>query len=111
MANTHINDTKSDQRGDVGDATSRHSLAEAATSLLIALACVLGAPACDGDSSRVPGASPLEARAEGLVVTNPTSDRPWFHDFGDIPYGARPRHVYLLENREGRDVRVQDIQT
>ncbi len=85
--------------------------ARASTTLVSALLCALSCWACTESATRLAEGTPNAAQASGLVVANPTSDRPWFHDFGDIPYGARPRHVFVIENREGRDVRVQDIQT
>jgi hypothetical protein len=86
-------------------------LARLAPGLACALLLVALVTGCRDATSAAGGASSPQGKVEGVVVANPTSDRPFFHDFGDVPYGARPRHVYMLENREGRAVRVQDIQT
>ncbi len=45
----------------------------------------------------------------GLVIRNGDSARPFFHDFGSVPYGERLRHVYVLENTEGRPLVIQDM--
>lgn len=111
MPTFHTNDERTGSRAAPGRGARRGALRRASTSALLVLAGFLLGSGCGDAPTRAAGGSTSEARAAGLVVANPTSDRAWFHDFGDIPYGARPRHVYVLENREGRDVRVQDIQT
>jgi hypothetical protein len=68
--------------------------------LITALLCLVGC------SPSGPTPAP-----EGLVITNPTAERPYFHEFGNLPYGALPRHTFRVANREGRPVTIQDIQS
>lgn len=76
--------------------------------------------------SACPGSSSTEARTDngvlavpvdtsgpvglgGFTILNPTSARPYFHDFGRVLYGERMRHVFQLRNDEGRPLVVKDM--
>lgn len=61
------------------------------------------AAACSRDAG---GAAP----AQGFVITNPSTDRDYFHDFGRVVYGEKVTRVYQLENREGVPIEVLDLQ-
>lgn len=50
------------------------------------------------------------AAREGFVITNPSTDRDYFHDFGRVLYGEKVTRVFELENREGVPIRVEDLQ-
>lgn len=55
-------------------------------------------------------ASKSKGAAEGFVITNASNPRANYHDFGHLLFGERGKHVFKLENREGRDVTIQRLQ-
>lgn len=85
--------------------TRRLAHAPSAAPGILALALwVLVAGACGGDARGAAGAL-------GFVVGPDGSDpeRPYFHDFGNVPDGERVEHVYLLHNGAARDVAILDV--
>jgi hypothetical protein len=76
-----------------------------------ALSCALWCAACPGGTSTTGSASkPADvAAAGGFVIANPSNPRANYHDFGHLLFGERVKHVFQLENREGRDITIQDL--
>lgn len=66
-------------------------------------ALLLVGSGCSRESSGAPA-------REGFVITNPSTDRDYFHDFGRVVYGERVTRVFELENREGVPIQVDDLQ-
>lgn len=81
--------------------------------LVLVLALLTGAcPRGDAPPPSAPAAARSakpEVGTGGLVIEHGDSTRPYFHDFGDVPYGERLRHVFLLKNSEGRALTIQDM--
>jgi len=48
--------------------------------------------------------------AAGLVVANPTDERPGYHDFGRVAWGAVLRHTFLLRNTDREPVEIVNAQ-
>ncbi|MBL8860196.1 MAG: DUF1573 domain-containing protein [Planctomycetes bacterium] len=45
----------------------------------------------------------------GLEITNASTARPYYHDFGTVLYGERLRHTFELINREKRALTIKDM--
>ena len=75
------------------------------------LLCAALCAGCPGGTNGS-GSSPHPASAfaaGGFVITNPSNPRANYHDFGRLLFGERVKHVFQLENREGRDITIQDL--
>jgi len=78
--------------------------------LLVLLLTALASGACRPDAAPAGGVGAASAaRGAGLVRVPEGAPRPYFHDFGDRLWGEQIEHTYVLENREGRAVIVQDL--
>ena len=74
----------------------------------VLLACLCAAlPAACGEAPVQPAAP----APSGLVIQNPTAGRDYFHEFGNVPFGSMPRHVFVLKNCDPAPVSILDIQT
>lgn len=52
-----------------------------------------------------------ESTARGLAIVAPESDeRPYFHDFGNVPYGQVLEHTFELVNTDPVPVTIRDLQ-
>ncbi|MDZ4772617.1 MAG: DUF1573 domain-containing protein [Planctomycetota bacterium] len=83
---------------------------------LLALALVLpmlGActqhDAANAEQSATSTGSTKKVGEGGLVIVNATSARPYYHDFGNVLWGERLRHTFVLENTEGRPLVLKDM--
>jgi hypothetical protein len=76
---------------------------------LVALALVCACARKDDSSPTVAKGGAQSADERGLVILNPTSERPYFHDFGRRLYGEKVKHVFRLENTEDRLVTIRDM--
>lgn len=73
---------------------------------LLALCCALLLAACGGSESPADALPP-----RGLVVKNPSGERPFYHLFGSVPEGEIARHVFELENTNPEPLSVLRLQT
>jgi len=73
--------------------------------LLFALACF----ACGGASRSAAGKEDPED-LPGIVVDAPGEERPYFHDFGEVPRGDFLEHTFRLRNAEDGPVSLLDTQ-
>lgn len=49
--------------------------------------------------------------ARGLSVVNPAEDpRPYFHDFGLVPFGESATHVFQLRNEAAEPITIRSVQ-
>lgn len=53
--------------------------------------------------------SPTRPSAQGLVILNGYPERPYFHDFGNLPFGQQAQHVFEIENTDPVPVAIQDM--
>lgn len=49
--------------------------------------------------------------AQGLVVLNPSGERPFYHLFGQVQEGETARHTFVLRNDDPRPMTILRIQT
>ncbi len=75
-------------------------------SVLLALSLSF-AGSCDGQDEQEAGRSPS---AGGIVIDAPGEARPYFHDFGEIPWGDVAEHTFHLRNTESVPVTLIDVQ-
>ncbi len=69
-------------------------------SILVALLLAFAAGCADPVSS-----------AQGLVIQNPgQAERPYFHDYGNVPFGQAVTHVYDLLNTDPEPVVIRSVQ-
>lgn len=89
-----------------------HTRTSIAALLALAALCA-GCP--DGKqpgTAAAPGPAPIlpDYTTHGIVVVDPNPQRPNYWDFGRVPYGERPQHVFRLRNLEAQPVVVRDMQ-
>ena len=93
--------------------------------LVLSAAALLASQSCNRPAA--PSAtgsatdSATEAAGKGLVILNePTpyvtpgredqvNDRPYFHDFGRVPYGTQLEHLFRLKNTDAVPVTIHDL--
>jgi hypothetical protein len=75
---------------------------------LLGIASIVACGPPEVSGSSVLSAEQGEAQ-HGLVILNPTSERPYFHDFGKVPYGQTVTHTYQIENRDPVAVTIEDL--
>lgn len=71
----------------------------------ILIALLLAVPSCGERTEHV-----AENKPTGLVVENPSGDRPFYHLFGTVPVGEMARHVFELRNTDDQPITVHRIQ-
>ncbi|MDE0892542.1 MAG: DUF1573 domain-containing protein, partial [Planctomycetota bacterium] len=71
-----------------------------AISMALCLSVLLISSACSDEVPKV---------SEGLVIQSPSSERPYFHDFGVIQDGTKPTHTFRLLNTEAIPVTLIDL--
>jgi hypothetical protein len=77
-------------------------------SLVLALSIPLLA-ACGGNGGDAAGAQESPS-AGGIVIVSSGEARPYFHDFGEIPWGDVAEHTFVLRNTESVAVTLLDVQ-
>ncbi len=65
----------------------------------LALTLALG---CDESTAKAPA-------GQGLVIKNGHPQRPYFYDFGAVPYGSRAEHTFEIENTDPVPVVIEDM--
>jgi len=90
------------------------------STVLATLALLVGSGCGSEHASDGAGPSAL-AKNQGLVIVSPASpivspgqeelpgDRPYFHDFGHVPYGEAVQHVFRLQNTDPDPVVVHNL--
>ena len=71
--------------------------------LLAPLALIAATSGCGHETTQA------AQEGSGLVIQNPTNERDYFVDFGEVPNGTKVKHTYQLLNTDSVPVTIQDM--
>ncbi len=83
----------------------------AATALAALLLALAGCDRRESPSGTAAHAELLpDYRTRGIVVVDPNPQRPNYWEYGQVPYGERPTHVFRLKNLDPDPVVIRQMQ-